>query len=299
MVLYIVAYFILGVIRVEHLKDKVKKQLDEEEERKDILSKHLNKRNERPLKEKEVYLDRMVYVNTIVDEFKRLIKRIEEEPSLVYTDVKSVIEPERLLVYEMLGNELKRDLQTFLASKADVRLKKWINEKGENWDYTVRVREGGSFPTILAVYDGDYEVMQLSVVHQWYGKREKVRDEEELEDEYNIEYERLKDEYESKKKELQRNEARRDNPLNYYKGFKNRVVYYFIDKEKLNKDLEKLVKESERKLEISLLNKERYKRNNYKHKMVRNEKLRKAYERLEPFFKELGYKEETLKNKLF
>lgn len=285
---------------MEYLKEKVIKQLDEEDKKREKLKEHLKGPHKNKMKEieKETLKEQMGEVVGLIESFNKMIGDIEKEPKKVYKEANKVIEPKRFLIYEMLGNDLKKDLQYFLASKADIYLQEWLEEKGKEGIYTLKVREGGSFPNILAVYKGDLEVMQVSVLQKWYGKREEVRSEEELQEEYRIESDRIEEEYTYRVREYKRNVKRRDNPGKYFKGFKNKVIYYFIDKEKLKEDLDKRVKESEKKIVSNLIRGIRNKRGQ-KQKERNNKIIKEAYETLEPFYKELGYKQETMRSKLY
>lgn len=271
------------------LMEMVRKKIYEEEERDEKLRRVIvEDGSEVEAKGKGVFIDKMKEKIKLIEEYEVFTKNVGEDVKRVFYDTYDFMLPNRIFLNDVLGDDIKRDYQIFLADKANRYLKEWLESKGITAEYEMRVREYKRFPSIYAVYSDGDEVMQFSLLRKWYGVRERGMKEQEILDRYDEKMDRLKKDEETCREKLKSAQEKRDNPLKNYPGIKNKAFILVTNKKEVYEALDKYVKSKERELVMILVEQERN-RKNVKGEIERNKKRLAAQEDVEVFFGELGY----------
>lgn len=239
------------------------------------------------------------------DELNSVIEFLKEsriKPSLVWTDSHKFMHKKGILYllmnsYTFYDNKITgHDFQKYIATLANAHLKDWLKRNNHDDNLHLRLRNKHSFPSIFAIYHDKTELIQIDIVNKWYGIREKsFLNKDELESKfkkYDVEYQ---EKIEKQEEKINHAVFTLNHPLKVFKGVKNYIAYILINKKKLNKILNSEIDKEKHQLENLIKNHE-FALSRRNEIYIKHKLMNESSAVLEPFFNEMGFKEN--KNKL-
>lgn len=281
-------------------KETIEKRAEERIEKREKLSASLWRRNRTvDIVSFEAAISEYEKSQEEIQQFIDFLKIVNQDPKKVFTDTYKykrvltrgldVLEKKQMKAYEV---------QQALADIAQRYFSNWLQENNITKEYNLQMRNPGKLHSILGVYVEGNEVLQLNIYEKYYGFRNKVLPFDEFNEE---EYKREKeiDKYiEAEKERISDLIYKRDNAFHAYKGIKNKLFYFFMNKEAWKDQMNKVIAREESILEEYLIDKEVHKkckitrmRENHNRLLVKKE--------LESFFTEIGYKQTEDRYKLY
>lgn len=261
-------------------------------------------------------------IDKTIDRFQKqkdFLVQACSQPELLFRDAHQVIGSKRDHIYQIMNqwNEGKRvlqvhDFQMFLAELLNRFVQQWTKEHGIHQEVVVKVRKPNMFPSIFAVYHGDIELIQFDILQKYYGIRDAVKSEEEINGERNKFENEQNEQIERYKNEIAEYIKMKGSPFvyvwnyhrnhkspNWFRGLINEVGEYFFllfKKRKMLMLIDEAIKSCQNAIS---LHEENIKRVDWNEK-IRISKVRaELIEKLKPLFEQYGYRLETDRHKLF
>lgn len=289
----------------KELYERVQVKLEENLKRSKTMSSDIRKRNNKSVTSNEEFVRFFQQSQEELEKGIAFIQKIEEDPSLVFTDIQSFLSSRKGVTFALLNHwrehthEIRgHDFQSFLAYIANRHFQHWLQEKGVQEPFEIGIRNPMQFPSIFAIYHEDVELIQLDILKSWYGIRNKPLTDQQLLIQHEKELQRIDGEIQTQLERIEKEKDRRDHPLKHYKGIKNFLAYLFINKKKLHESFNKLVEKEERLLE-KFKEEKAYAELYYPYQQRDHQKRMKLIEMVEPFLKEYNYEFMTDKYKLY
>lgn len=250
---------------------------------------------------------------------KAFLEQACSQPELLFQDAHRVIGSKRDHIYQIMNqwNDGKRilqvhDFQKFMAELLNRFVQQWAKEHGIHQEVVVKVRNPNTFPSIFAVYHGDIELIQFDILKRFYGIRDAIKSEEEIneerkkfENERNEQIERCKNEIAEYVKMKESpfayvwNYHRNHKPKNWFRGLINEVGEYFFLVFKRRKMLT-LIDEAIKSRQTSISSYEdNIKRVDWNEKIRISKARAELTEKLKSLFEQYGYRLETERYNLY
>lgn len=286
------------------LEEEVTKEMEEGEKQAKKMSQLIKISQKREVKPNSLFFSYIDDAQKELNDGLAFLKKAELDPKLLFTDSDIHLKSRGMMMAIMNHwrneNEYVKghDFQVYVADVANRYFQDWLRQKGINEPFRLEVRNPNQFPSIFAVYHEEVELLQCNLQKKWYGVRKRPFTEEEILYRHEKGLARIEKEMKETEEELKRNLLRRDEPLKYYKGLKNRIQYLFIDKKKLYESFDKFVKREESILAQQKKEKEFLTQS--LPKMIEESKKKGIHvEQVEAFFVELGYELNKVEGSLY
>jgi len=285
------------------IKNEVKKKMQAEQEYAKKINKVLKNNNKRHLKPANVFTHALEEASNDLQEGLQFLQRLEGNHELVFTEASKYISKQgtvSLLMNHRASNEPIKghDFQVYLAHVANLHFQKWLDSKGIEETYQIDVRNSNQYPSIFAVYHDDHEIVQFSVLQQFYGMRKKPDVEEVLLEKHQSTLKKIDERLQLQTLKVEEQVSKRDHPMKHYKGIKNKLAYLFMNHQKVYEVFNKWVRREEKILLDLKMEKER-EIQSFPDFLERSNNQRSYMEEVEVFFQELGYELMTEEHKLY
>lgn len=280
---------------MEDVYRPVLKKLEKEEERKERIMERIRKEQEGNMGRVYTFSrvrERTEDVLSVLEGLVQVLDGIGIGDLDVYGEDVKYLGKHRKIIGSLIEREDRRELNNFLATKADEVLQEWMRKNKIERGYEVHVRYTGKYLPVFVVKLGKEELIQFSIQEDWYGTREGTRTVDYIKQQHKEVMERLDKVYKKKKKEMEKWELKANEPKKYYKGLKNKITLLMYGEDEIKKvikegPLKRSIREYKNIVEEREREKLQYKKQKDKIRMITQ-----AVEDLEDFFKEKGYRRE-------
>lgn len=265
---------------------------------------HVSKDNSKDIDCSSIFINRLENIKNELDESIEFLKKIEENPNIIFIHIKESLGSQRSLTFQCIdyvGKEKTErivcDLQSYLGNKMNEVFQLWKQKNGIKEKLEIRVRNPNSYTSIYAIYLDDKEIAQFNPFEKFYGNRTGCRSEADILRAAQHEVIWLEDEKKEKISQLENLISVRKKPFSHISTLNDLIPVVFRYK-KTMKLLDYLIEKQEKKI-IKIQEKIKLEKDKVSKNIESNKKHKQMFEIVERFFLQYDYTLETNESKLY